>query len=218
MEKLAEDNRLKFPEVHSLLNKSRYVDDIGESKSTIEECEQLIHDADHVFAGVGVTCKGWTISGKEPNEKVSKDGISIGVGGFRWNPLEDTVQVKVPNLFFAKKTRGRLSDDTVFFDANIHDIDEFVPKELTLKIVTSKYASIFDYLGFLSPALAGTKRLLRATCKATIGWNDSMSSELRSKRLKEFLFIEKLRGLNFCGKNVEGSQDRNTGSPGQIGC
>ena len=82
--------------------------------------------------------------------------------------MEDTVQVKVPSLFFAKKSRGRLWENTVFFDAEIHKIDEFVPKELTLKLVTSKYASIFDYLGFLSPALAGTKRLLQATCKVTV--------------------------------------------------
>ena len=52
-----------------------------------------------------------------------------------------------------------------FFDSSIHDNGEFVPKELTLRAVTSQYTSIFDYLGFLSPALAGTKRY-RAE-----GWN-----------------------------------------------
>ena len=55
------------------------------------------------------------MSGRKPGEQVSKDGISTGVGGFKWNPLEDSVQIKVPNLFFAKKTGGRLSDDTIFF-------------------------------------------------------------------------------------------------------
>ena len=44
------------------------------------------------------------MSERKPGEQVSKDGISTGVGGFKWNPLEDSVQIKVPNLFFAKKT------------------------------------------------------------------------------------------------------------------
>ena len=64
-------------------------------------------------------------------------------------------------------------------------------------MVTSKFASIFDYLGFLSPALARTKLLLRQTAKSTSGWDDPMLLDLRSKWIKEFLFMEKLRGLNF---------------------
>ena len=69
-----------------------------------QECEELIAEAIQVFASVSVKCKGWTMSGRKPGEQVSKDGISTGVGGFKWNPLEDSVQIKVPNLFFAKKT------------------------------------------------------------------------------------------------------------------
>ena len=34
------------------------------------------------------------MSGRKPGEQVSKDGISTGVGGFKWNPLEDSVQIK----------------------------------------------------------------------------------------------------------------------------
>ena len=197
MEKLADDYKSKYPDVSSFLLKSRYVDDLGESKSSYDELEQLAHDTDKVLSSVGINCKGWTMTGNTPSDVVSKDGSTIGVGGFKWNPVEDTLQVKVPYLFFSKKSRGRLSEDTVFFNADIHSIEEFVPKDLTLRLVTSKFASIFDYLGFLSPALARAKRLLRATCKATIGWNDSMSQDLRDKWLKEFVFIEKLRGLKY---------------------
>ena len=197
MEKLADDYKSKYPDVSSFLQKSRYVDDLGESKSSFDQLEQLTHDTDKVLSSVGINCKGWTMTGNTPSDIVSKDGSTIGVGGFKWNPVEDTLQVKVPYLFFSKKSRGRLSEDTVFFDADIHNIEEFVPKDLTLRLVTSKFASIFDYLGFLSPALARAKRLLRATCKATIGWNDSMSQDLRDKWLKEFVFIEKLRGLKY---------------------
>ena len=197
MEKLADDFSRQFPDVYNLLTKSRYVDDMADSKSSIEECDDLQANADTVLGKVGVKCKSWTVSGKKPDDAISKDGVTIGVGGFKWDPVADTMQVKVPNLYFAKKNRGKLSEGTTFYDSDVHDMNEFVPKNLTLRIVTSKFGAIFDYLGFLSPVLARTKLLLRQTVKGTQGWDDTMSSELRSKWIKEFLFIEKLRGLNF---------------------
>ena len=197
MEKLAEDFSRQFPDVYNLLTKSRYVDDMADSKSSIEECDDLQANADTVLGKVGVKCKSWTVSGKKPDDAISKDGVTIGVGGFKWDPVADTMQVKVPNLYFAKKNRGKLSEDTMFYDPDVHDMNEFVPKDLTLRTVTSKFGAIFDYLGFLSPVLARTKLLLRQTVKGTQGWDDIMSSELRSKWIKEFLFIEKFRGLNF---------------------
>ena len=197
MEKLAADFSGRYPAVNDLLTKSRYVDDMADSKSTVEECDKLRVDADFVFGKVGVQCKAWTVSGRKPDEKISKDGSTIGVGGFGWDPVEDKMQVKVPYLYFAKKTRGRLSGETCFFDSDLHEMEEFVPKDLSLRMVTSKFGAIFDYLGFLSPALARTKLLLRKTVRSTQGWDDAMPSDIRSKWIMEFLFIEKLRGLNF---------------------
>ena len=197
MQKLAEDFSTQYPGVNDLLTKSRYVDDMADSKPDVVECAKLRVDADEVLGKVGVKCKAWTVSGRRPDEKISKDGVTIGVGGFRWDPVQDKMQVKVPNLYFAKKTRGRIADNTTFFDPDVHKMDEFVPRDLNLRLVTSKYGAIFDYLGFLSPALARTKLLLRRTVKETQGWDDVMSVELRSKWVKEFIFIEKLRGLNF---------------------
>ena len=103
MEKLAIDFADDYPAVHDLLVKSRYVDDMGESKESKGECISLMNDANQVFDKVGVKCKAWTITGEKPLESVSKDGYTIGVGGFKWNPVADNLEVKVPNLFFAKK-------------------------------------------------------------------------------------------------------------------
>ena len=114
MEKLAEDFADKYPNVYSLLVKSRYVDDMAESKQSIDECERLKNDANTVLGKVGVHCKAWTVSGNKPDETVSKDGVTIGVGGFKWNPIEDKIEVKVPNLYFAKKSRGRLAEELSF--------------------------------------------------------------------------------------------------------
>ena len=41
MEKLADDYKFMYPDVSSFLLKSRYVDDLGESKSSYDQLEQL---------------------------------------------------------------------------------------------------------------------------------------------------------------------------------
>ena len=105
---LADAIRKDYPEVADLILNSIYVDDIGDSRDSLKKCQSLISKADKTFNLVGLTVKGWSMSGSKPAEAVSKDGLTIGVGGFGWNSFLDCIEVKVPNLHFGKKIRGRL--------------------------------------------------------------------------------------------------------------
>ena len=102
-------------------------------------------------------------------------------------------EVKVLLLHFGKRKRGKLREDTQFFTGDPEQINSFVPKKLTRRHVTSKYASIFDPTGKLGPALADTKDLLRETIEATDGWDTAMPDTSRDRGLKQFLFWEKLK-------------------------
>ena len=106
---LADLIRPKYPDVATLLEESRYVDDNGESKATKEECYKLIEEADETFAMVGLKAKDWTVSGEVPSDKVSKDAASLDVGGLKWFSVLDSMETKIPRLHFGSKTRGRLS-------------------------------------------------------------------------------------------------------------
>ena len=201
---LADYIRDKFPEVAKLLEESRYVDDEGESKATREECYSLIEQANETFALVNLEIKEWLVSGEVPSDKISKDGASVDVGGMRWFPKLDTVEVKIPPLHFGKKTRGRLGSKIEIFGSfgispaeTLELLDGFVPKKLTRRMVASKRASIFDILGKLAVILISSSVLLRLTIKTTLGWDDEMPSDLRSKWLKQFLLWEQLRGIQF---------------------
>ena len=77
------------PEVKKLIESRRYVDDIGDSKSTGDDCKKLAASADEAFDMVGLKCKCWTFSGEDPDLKVSKDGISVSVAGSPWYPKLD---------------------------------------------------------------------------------------------------------------------------------
>lgn len=87
--KNAEIKEVKSTERDSLakmLIDSTYVDDIGERKGSRSECDDLIAAADIAFASIGCKIKGWVKSGDDPPDSVSKNGMSIVVGGMIWFP------------------------------------------------------------------------------------------------------------------------------------
>ena len=94
------------------------------------------------------------MSGKPPPEVVSKDGMTVGVGGFGWFPEGDVFELKVPKLHFGKSRRGRLPDTVKLFEGDEEDLEEFVPKKLTRRQATSKLASLWDILGWHASLLA----------------------------------------------------------------
>ena len=201
---LADYIREKYPEVAKFLEDSRYVDDEGDSKATLEEIYELIAQAEETLGLVGLVAKEYTVSGEKPTEKVSKDGASLGVGGMKWFSESDMLEVAIPPLHFSKKKRGRLESKVETFTSTevtneqlMQDLDKFVPEKLTRRMVTSKKASIFDITGKLVPNLVSSTILLRKTMQETRGWDDPISSELRTKWLKQFLLWEKLKGVQF---------------------
>ena len=178
---LADLIRPLYPELAEFIVKSRYVGDLADSKATKESCEKLIEDAEINFARIGLKCKAWTQSGI-----ASVDKISVLVGGLRWFPEIDSVEIRIPLLHFNKKRRGKLPENTVFFDGTMMRMEDFVPKKLTRRHIASKLGSVFDILGHLAPVLSGLKGDLRTVVINTLGWDDAMPDNLRNKWLLNF--------------------------------
>ena len=197
LEQLADIVEEIDPELAELLRLCRYVDDIGDSKPKAEQCQDLARRADDLFARVGLECKGWSFSGQDPPERVSKDGLTVGIGGMKWTPALDAVQVKIPFLHFGKRRRGKLDEKTPIFNGVFADLDEFIPKNLTRRHVTSKLASVFDLFGKFIPILIGLRLDVREVVLSTSSWDEAMSQNLRNKWIINFWKLEQLRGINF---------------------
>jgi len=197
MLRLATDFEKQFPALAKLLREGRYVDDMGESKALKAEIKQLIKDAEQVFAEVGITCKAWSEDGKKPDEKAAGDLPYIGVGGLHWYPEVDVVAVPIPVLHFGQVKRGRLAPNVEIFKGTFGDLENFVPKKLTLRQVVSKVASVFDIRGLLAPVIGSLRLDTRRTCKLVLGWDDPMPEFMRTKWIKNFWCLEELRGLGF---------------------
>lgn len=197
IKQLAEAIRPTNPVLADFLLFCLYVDDMGESKATEEECRKLAALADQVFAMVGLECKGWTFSFSDPPERVAKTGHCIKIGGLIWTPKVEAVEVPIPKLHFSRRSRGRLDDNTSFFEGEFGDLDKFVPIDLSRRMVASKLASIYDIVGKFVPIMIGLKADLRDVVINTMTWDEPMSLDLRNKWLENFWKVEQLRGIQF---------------------
>ena len=76
-------------------------------------------------------------------------------------------------------------------------MDDFVPRRLTTRQITSKHMGVFDIKGLLIPLTARCKRDLRDVFKETTAWDHAVSEGLRAKWVLNFLDIERFRGMKF---------------------
>ena len=197
LEELANLVKSKYPELAAFLVHSRYVDDLQDSKDTQQRCFDLANNADQEFEKIGLVCKGWTFTGLLPPPALTKDGVSVSVGGFSWFPQGDFLELKIPKLHFGKPKRGKIPETVKFFDEGDLTMEEFVPQKITKRQVTSKQASIFDVLGKLAPIMTKLKVDLRSTFQRTEGWDTAIDPDLRAKWVQNFTLIEKCRGLKY---------------------
>ena len=198
MEILSKRYRDKNPEIHRLLTNCRYVDDLSTSVSSIEEAEKLKMEADELLRSVGMVTKGWTRSGAEPPADLANEG-KLGVGGYNWDSLKDTISLKVPVIHFGKKVKGKVGDLVAIFEGKTKaELDEFTPKDITFRQVTSRLASLFDIRGLVSPLLSDIKLLLRETGRMALqDWEFKLNSDLRCKWVSALWMIEQLRPLEY---------------------
>ena len=185
------------PRLAEMIRRGRFVDDLADSDKNEDIIKKLTDDADKLFESVGLSCKGWSRTGSPPHPDVTDDGLSLDVGGLRWQPQLDTLQVKIPPLHFGKKIRGKLKVGTEIFDGNFGDLCSFVPERLTRRQVVSKFASVFDPYGKLCPVTAAMKQHCRMAVMETEGWDDPITPETRTLWLKNFWQLHSLKGVMF---------------------
>ena len=203
---IADQIKDEQPDVAMLLTDGRYCDNLLNSTATLSDAENLAEATSEVLDRLNLPTKGFSFSGKDPQPQESLDGVSIDVGGMRWCTAVDSIEVKVPCLHFGKRLRGRVIGVEFFTEnGDFAKMDSFVPAKLTRRMIVSKRAALYDPLGKLEPVKAMLKIHEREAVLATTGWDDFVSSSLRSKWVKNFLLIEQLKGLKFNRARMPGN-------------
>ena len=162
------------------------MDDVGSSDFSKEIVMAIIKAANELFESVGLTVKGWSISGSAPHPDVTADGVSVDIGGMTWYPLIDCISIKIPPLHFGKKSRGKLVVGTEVFDGTFADLNKFVKKPPTRRQIVSKFSALFDMYGKLTPLTAKMKLDVSKAVKETSGWDEQVSVALHDKWINNF--------------------------------
>ena len=183
-----------FPRAVKVLLEDIYVDDIlPEGQATKEDCASLADEIDGALAVGGMSIKGVTFSGSDPEPDLSSDGTSIGIAGMRWHSKIDKLQLDSSDqLNFSKKIRGKKT---------FRPEDFATPSPLTRRHVAGKVAEVWDLSGLVTPLVARFKLDLHALVERGLDWSDSIPADLVEtwhdnfdimKRIGDFYFSRAL--------------------------
>ena len=187
LRKTAELTKMQYPKAYPIIMDKRYVDDVFAGDNTEEDREESMDQLSSAMAKGGFSLKGFTVSHEDPPEKLSSDGKSVNVGGLRWFSKTDEVLLKVPELDFSKKRRGRKAGIEM----------GVVPQKLTRRDCVSKVAEVFDPLGWVTPVTSGLKIDMHQLSVRKLDWDDEIPSDLRAIWESNFQKIQDIREIRF---------------------
>ena len=195
---LADEVWTDFPDVATMLVLKRYVDDFGQSTESREATDILIAQTTEVLSRIAMKVKGWTVSGEDPPENVTDDGVSVSFGGKTWFPKGDFYKLNIQSLHFAKKRRGRLPPDLVKYDQTSDlTINQYTPEKITRTNCTSVTARIYDTEGMLTPLTLKLKNDLRKLITFEPSWTSPIPDHQRQIWIQNFKTIEEVRDIMY---------------------
>ena len=182
--------------VASLLLKLRYVDDIAKSTNNFKDSKLLTSRTSEILKNrLNMEIKGWCFAGENPPLEVSKDGVSVDIGGHVWFTKSDLFALNIPPICLTRKQRGKLPQGAYGFDPKTMSLEDFVPSSLNRRMCTSSVAKVWDPLGKVAPITLRLKDDLRKLIAESPDWDTPVSKLSRKLWIQNFGLIEEIRGL-----------------------
>jgi hypothetical protein len=159
----------------AVLEKDTYVDDIITSTGSMQESIAIAQDIETILARGSMGVKAFTFSKIEPDEKVSADGVHVGLAGYLWSPVDDLVKLDIGPPRLGKARRGKRPAPIT------GDYAEALRTCFTRRTLTGLVAGIFDPLGLVTPITAGLKLDLHELCALKLDWDVPVPDSYLSK-------------------------------------
>ena len=179
--------RQKYPDVYRIIKEDFFVDDGISGEESKMKAFQRADELDVVLRKGGFGLKGFTFTGKPPDENSSEDGKSVNVAGMKWFPEEDILQLDIGELNFSKKIRGKKRKLE----------DNKIPSTLTRRHCVSKVAEIFDLTGRITPLTAWMKLDLHELVTRKLNWDDVIPDDLRPVWDSHFNMMQEINNIRF---------------------
>jgi hypothetical protein len=175
----------------AVLEKDTYVDDIITSTDSMQDSMAIATDIEKILARGSMGVKAFTYSGVAPDEKVSADGVHVGLGGYLWCPVEDVIKLDIGPPRLGKARRGKRPPPIT------GDFGEALKTCFTRRVLTGLVAGVFDPLGLATPITAGFKMDLHELCGLKLDWDDPVPDSLLSKWVSNMEQIQELKSAVF---------------------
>ena len=194
----AEKIKAKLPDTAKLLLKNRYVDDLAKSLINKKAAGELIEETEDALKGIGMNIKGWSISGEDPPEQLTEDGVSVSFAGMTWYPKIGCFKLNISNLHIGKKKRGRHSPNLKIFDEEKDgSLEKFVDElgSVSRRNCTSVVARLYDLLGKLAPVTLRFKHDLRKLIAVDPSWDNPISAAQTLRWVENFKIIQEVKDV-----------------------
>ena len=173
------------------LKKTTHVDDILSSQDSHVKCKTVAADIEAVLKKGSMAFKAFSYSGQTPSEKVSADGVHVGLAGYLWATQEDIIKLDIGPVRLGKMRRGKRPDPVA------GDLKAALWWTFTKRVLTGLVAGIFDPLGLVTPITAGLKLDLHDLCVLHLDRDDPVPAEQLDKWVANVEKIQELAGLRF---------------------
>ena len=186
--KTAELTKADYPRAYDVMMDDLYVDDCLSGANSEKDRSQIAEELSGALLKGGFKLKGFTFSGMDPPEHMANDDkVSVNVGGMVYFPKPDYFSLKIPELNFAKKQRGKKSQDTV----------GVIPDKLTMKNCVSVTYEIFDPPGRVAPLVSGFKIDISELHMRKLDWDDFLPENLRQVWISNIEMIQEIRNIRY---------------------
>ena len=168
-----------------------YMDDLVAAYADKKTRDQAADAVVEVLSYGQQEVKAITKSGEAPSEAVSTDGESVGVLGYVWRPLEDTLSLDIKPLYLDKAKRGKLPELVT------GDVKEALKEKFTTRVLLSKTMSVFDPVGKVVPKTSKLKVDLNYVCSLHYDWDVLLPESLLDTWVENLKMIQELQDLRF---------------------
>jgi hypothetical protein len=187
MRDVANAKQVEYPLAHHVVTKTTYMDDSSGGHNKKEIFDRLVEEMKELLPLGGFHLKVVTISGEDPSEKASSDGVSTTFAGYKWLPKEDLIMLNSSDLNFNPKRRGIKKPNDFPIDSE-EDVDKLVDgRKLTRRILLGKTLEMFDILGLWEPLKVRLKLDLQPL--KMMDYDEIIPEELRPRWVENLKMI-----------------------------
>ena len=157
LRKVASLKEADYPKGAEVLKKRTYMDDSGHGANTRENLNEIIEEIKAILPIGGFKLKVVCISGEDPPEAASPDGVTSTFCGYCWYVKDDLLALNHSTINFNVKKRGAKKPYNFPVETDEEVENLLISQKLTRRKLLGKCLEVYDLLGIFEPLKARLK-------------------------------------------------------------